>query len=154
MSFDDYIAELRSELAHHSDAVRERLLRFVAAIPPNARSSRFIVFTSQDADGQFDVVGSVDGPDHFHINKAVQGVARIFDVVHSPDGFAPPVPTVDPFATDDCVNDVIIPCVADWLHDIWKTTPGIGAPVPIEIGGHDGISVTQPTTIYEPKTSG
>jgi hypothetical protein len=101
-----------------------------------------MVFTNQEGDGQFDVFGSIDGPDHYFINKQIADVKDIFTVRHTENGFAPAVPMVDPFDAGFEVNDTVIQSVSDWMHGIWRTTDGLSPAVPVLIVGHDGISAT------------
>ena len=42
-----------------------------------------MVFTNQEGDGQFDIFGSIDGPDHYFINKQIADVKYIFTVRHT-----------------------------------------------------------------------
>ncbi len=101
-----------------------------------------MVFTNQEGDGQFDVLGAIDGPDHYFINKQIADVKDIFTVRHTENGFSPAVPMVDPFDAGFAVNDTVIQCVSDWMHGIWRTTDGLSPAVPVLIVGHDGISIT------------
>jgi hypothetical protein len=142
MTQDQFITELRTVLDRHADAARDALRRLVPCIPEKARALHLMVFTNQEGDGQFDVFGSIDGPDHYFINKQIADVKDIFTVRNTEDGFAPPVPMVDPFDVEFAVNDTVVQCVAKWLREIWRTTDGLASNVPVVIVGHDGISTT------------
>jgi hypothetical protein len=74
MQKHEFIAELRAVLDQHVDAARESLRRLIPRIPANARALHLMVFTNQEGDGQFDVFGSIDGPDHYYINKQIADV--------------------------------------------------------------------------------
>jgi len=142
MMQDQFITELRSVLDDHADAARDALRRLVPRIPEKARALHLMVFTSQEGDGQFDVFGSIDGPDHYFINKQIADVKDIFTVRSTENGFAPSVPMVDPFDVGFAVNETVIQCVSKWLREIWRTTDGLTPNVPVVIVGHDGISTT------------
>jgi len=148
MTPEDFTANLRSVLDDHADVARNALRRLVARMPDKARALQLMVFTNQEGDGQFDVFGSIDGPDHYSINKQIADVKDIFTVRHTENGFAPAVPMVDPFDVGFNVNNTVIKCVSQWLHEIWRTTDGLAHAVPVLIVGHDGIS----TTMTEPCT--
>jgi hypothetical protein len=138
----EFITELRSVLDRHADSVRNALRRLVTRVPGNARALHLMVFTNQEGDGQFDVFGSIDGPDHYFINKQIADVKDIFSVRHTENGFEPAVPMVDAFDAGFDVNDTVIQCVSEWMRGIWRTTDGLSTTVPVLIVGHDGISTT------------
>lgn len=142
MTQDEFITELRSVLDEHANAVRTALRRLVPRIPEKAKALHVMVFTNQEGDGQFDVFGSIDGPDHYFINKQIADVKDIFTVRHTEDGFAPAVPMVDSFDARFDVNDTVIQCVSEWIRGIWRTTDGLTPSVPVLVVGHDGISTT------------
>jgi hypothetical protein len=148
MQKHEFIAELRAVLDQHVDAARESLRRLIPRIPANARALHLMVFTNQEGDGQFDVFGSIDGPDHYYVNKQIADVKDIFTVRLTENGFTPPVPMVAARDAGFDVNETLIQCVSTWLRHVWNTTEDIVPTVPVAIVGHDGIS----TTIVEPCT--
>lgn len=103
-----------------------------------------MVFTSQEGDGQFDVFGTIDGPDHYFINQQIAVVNDIFPVRNTENGFEPSVPMVDPFDIEFDVSETVIQCVSTWIREIWRTTDGLTPSIPVMIVGHDGISTTPP----------
>ena len=52
------------------------------------------VFPDQDGEGTLDVVVSLDGPDAFVLDRAVEPFRTLFAVVHGADGPVPAVPLV------------------------------------------------------------
>jgi hypothetical protein len=144
MTQDQFIIELLAVLHEHSDAARDALRRLVARIPERSRALHLMVFTSQEGDGQFDVFGTIDGPDHYFINQQIADVKDIFTVRNTENGFEPSVPMVDPFDIEFDVNETVIQCVSTWIREIWRTTDGLTPSIPVMIVGHDGISTTPP----------
>ena len=90
-------SRLRSRTAahparHDAAAARATLTALIAALPPKAREIHIVVFPDQDGEGTFSVVASLEGPDLFVLNKAIEGHRYLFDVRHTEDGIEPEVP--------------------------------------------------------------
>jgi hypothetical protein len=61
---------------------------------------------------------------------------------------------VDPFSAEFAANDAIIAYVTEWLAGIWRSIDGMSLAVPLDIAGHDGVSMTPPLTIHTTQNGG
>ena len=144
MNEDDYIAQLTAALAKQSDSLRSKIGPLLANLPEKAQRLDLVIFPGQDGEGDFTVRGSLDGPDLFVLNKAIDSYAELISVKHTPEGFDPDVPMVDPFDTEFEVNDVLTDCVAKWLSDLWEESGPHSVSIPVTIVGHDDYGQTTP----------
>jgi uncharacterized protein DUF6389 len=140
----EFQAALREVLAAHATKASRQIQLTLEHVPGNARALDLEVFTSQDADGAFDVRASLEGPDLYVLNRAIQSSALIFGVQVSETGFVPPVPMVDPAAVDFDVNDTIVDVVASWLKDVWHTLGTQAHGIPVCVLAHDGYGTVTP----------
>lgn len=144
MNQKDYQAALRQVLDKHSDQAQAKLTALIAALPPKAREIRFGVFPDQDGEGTFSVVISLEGPDLYVLNKAVDAHRNLFDVRHTSSGVSPSVPT---FALDGAQFDVqnaIVDTAADWIETLWDAAGRGKSPLPGLIYGDDDTGTTTP----------
>jgi len=144
MNSDEYITELTASLTKHTESVGAKIDALLGHIPEKALRLNIEIFPSQDGEGDFSVRASLDGPDLFVLNKAIAPYADLIQVIHTPQGFDPDVPMVDPFDTEFEVNDVLTDCVAKWISDIWHASGPRSISIPVSIVGHDDYGQTTP----------
>lgn len=147
MNEDDYIAELTAALAKRTDSVQLKIAPLLTNLPEKAQRLDMEIFPSQDGEGDFSVVASLEGPDLFVLNKPIEPYSELISVRHTPEGCEPDVPMVDPFDTTFEVNDVLTDCVANWLSDIWKKTGPHSVSIPVTIVGHDDYGQITPVEL-------
>lgn len=147
MNEEDYIAELTVALAKQSDSTGSKIAPLLANLPEKAQRLELVIFCSQDGEGDFTVRASLDGPDLSVLNTAIEPHAELLSVRHTPSGFEPYVPMVDPFDTEFEVNDALSDCVAKWLSDIWHRSGPHEVSIPVAIVAHDGYGQTTPITL-------
>ena len=148
MSEDEFIAELSAAFEKHTDAARAQLPCLLAAIPERATQLDLQVFPAQDGDGFFTIRASVDGPDLYVINKAIDAHADLFDAKYTESGIPPPIPIVDPFDVDYPVNDIIVDYAARWLQNVWQSLGEVDSPIPVVIVGHDDYGTVTPVELH------
>lgn len=148
MTESEFTAELSSLLAQHSDAVRTKLPLLLASLPERATRLDLQVFPAQDGDGFFTVRASVDGPDLYVINKAIDEHAELFDAKYTEAGVEPPIPIVDPFDVDYPVNDIVVDCAAVWLQSVWQSLDAVDCRMPVVIVGHDDYGTKTPIELH------
>ena len=148
MSEDEFIAELSASLERQSDNAREQIPRLIGSIPQTATRLDLQIFPAQDADGFFNIRASVDGPDLYVINKAIDAHADIFDAKYTEHGIEPRIPTVDPFDVEYEVNDIVVDCAAKWLQNVWTSLGRIDCSVPVVVVGHDDYGTTTPVELH------
>lgn len=96
MDAETHARRLRDHLdAAAPEAVR-RLRTVVDALPDAAEAVVVTVFPDQDGGGTLGVVVSLDGPDVFVLNRAVEPFRTLFEVVHGEDGPVHAVPLLTP----------------------------------------------------------
>lgn len=147
MTQSEYIAELLRILRAHDPAARATLTALIAALPPKAREIHFVVFPDQDGEGTFSVVASLEGPDLFVLNKAIEGHRYLFDVRHTEDGIEPEVPL---FASDEAsfnVQDVIVDTAMQWVAELWETCGRGRSPLPGLVYGEEGYGTLEPLAL-------
>ncbi|MDR7943880.1 DUF6389 family protein [Achromobacter aegrifaciens] len=147
MTQSEYIAELLRILRAHDAAARATLTALIAALPPKAREIHFVVFPDQDGEGTFSVVASLEGPDLFVLNKAIEGHRYLFDVRHTEDGIEPEVPL---FASDEGgfnVQDVIVDTAMQWVAELWETNGQGRSPLPALVYGEEGYGTLEPLAL-------
>ena len=113
MSLEEYEQELNNALSLHSDAVGEKIRLMLSRIPERAEELQLVIFPSLDGEGDFSVRASLEGPNAFILNKAINEHAQLFDVYHTESGFSPELPMVDPFSSDFEVNDILCDTVSN-----------------------------------------
>ena len=117
MTQADYEAELLRILRAHDAAARATLTALIAALPPKAREIHIVVFPDQDGEGTFSVVASLEGPDLFVLNKAIEGHRYLFDVRHTEDGIEPEVPLFGSDGAGFDVQNVIVDTAMQWVGE-------------------------------------
>ena len=130
MTQSDYEAELLRILRAHDATARATLTALIAALPPKAREIHIVVFPDQDGEGTFSVVASLEGPDLFVLNKAIEGHRYLFDVRHTEDGIEPEVPL---FGSDEAgfdVQNVIVDTAMQWVGELWDACGRGRSPLP------------------------
>lgn len=144
MTRAEFQAALHLILAGHVSRAARQIQLILDGVPANARALYLEVFASQEADDAFDVRASLEGPDLYVLNQAIQNAALIFGVRNSSTGFAPPVPMVDPGAVEFSVNDAIVDVVASWLRVVWDTLDAPAHGIPVRVVGHDDYGTVTP----------
>lgn len=136
-----YRAALRATLDAHDGPALERIGALLAALPEAAREIHVVVFPDQDGEGAFSVRVSLDGPDLYVLNRAIEPHRTLFKVVHGEEGFEPDLPM---FGRDPgfSVQDAIVDTAADWIEALW---PRAGqAPIPVMIYGDEDYGPSTP----------
>ncbi len=144
MQEDQYISELIEVLQAQSEKASTCMKRVLERVPEKAQMLNFEIFPDQDGEGAFSVHANVDGPDLFVLNKQIESVASIFDVVHTPTGFEPSVPMLDPFETEFDYENVVVDCVAHWVKQLWGDQDNRNIFIPVAIVGHEGAGNATP----------
>lgn len=144
MNQHDYQAELRRVLDKHSDRAQAKLTALIAALPDKAREIQFGIFPDQDGEGTFSVVISLDGPDLYVLNKAVDAHRTLFDVRHTASGVSPAVPTFGLDAAPFDVQNAIVDTAADWIEALWMAAGRGKSPLSGMIYGDDDAGTTTP----------
>ncbi len=136
-----YRTALRATLDAHDDPALERIRALLAALPEAAREIHVFVFPDQDSEGAFSVHVSLDGPDLYVLNKAIEPHRTLFEVVHGEEGFEPDLPM---FGRDPgfSVQDAIVDTAADWIEALWLRAGQ--APVPVMIYGDEDYGPSTP----------
>lgn len=145
MTQSEYEIELLRILRAHNAAARATLTALIGALPPKAREIHFVVFPDQDGEGTFSVVASLEGPDLFVLNKAIEGHRYLFDVRHTEDGIEPEVPL---FASDEAsfnVQDVIVDTAMQWVAELWEARGN--SPLPGLVYGEEGYGTREPLAL-------
>ncbi|TWT67589.1 DUF6389 family protein [Allorhodopirellula solitaria] len=148
MSESEFIAELTVVLDGQSDTARAQIPLLLASLPEPATRLDLQVFPAQDGDGFFTVRASVDGPNLYVINKAIDTYADLFDAKYTENGVQPPIPIVDCFDVDYPVNDIVVDCAANWLRTVWQSLGNIECRVPVVIVGNDGYGTVTPVELH------
>ena len=144
MDRQDYQAALRRVLDQHSDKAQARLAALIAALPEKAREIRVGIFPDQDGEGTFSVVVSLEGPDLYVLNKAVDAHRTLFDVRHTATGVTPAVPTFAPDRAGFVVQDAIVDTAADWIEALWASVGRGKSPLPGLIYGDEDAGTSMP----------
>ncbi|HEY9316472.1 hypothetical protein J2732_005844 [Achromobacter deleyi] len=147
MNQQDYQAALRRVLDQHFHTAQTRLAALIAALPEKAREIHVGIFPDQDGEGTFSVVVSLEGPDLYVLNKAVDAHRTLFDVRHTATGVTPAVPM---FASDGAgfvVQDVIVDTAADWVEALWASVGRGKSPLPGLVYGDDDYGTTMPRAL-------
>ncbi|MBO1015055.1 hypothetical protein IPU70_15950 [Achromobacter sp. SD115] len=147
MTRSEYQTELLRILRAHDAAARSTLTALIAALPPKAREIHFVIFPDQDGEGTFSVVASLDGPDLFVLNKAIEGHRYLFDVRHTEDGIEPEVPL---FASDQAsfnVQDVIVDTAMHWVAELWAVSGQGRSPLSGLVYGEEGYGTREPLVL-------
>lgn len=148
MTEDEFIAKLSAALQNHTETARAQIPRLLASLPQRATQLDLQIFPAQDGDGFFTIRASVDGPDLYVINKAIDANADLFDAKYTANGVDPPIPIVDPFDVDYPVNDIIVDYVAKWLKDVWRSLDDVDCPIPVVVIGHDDYGTVTPVELH------
>ncbi|MGB3433992.1 DUF6389 family protein [Achromobacter sp.] len=147
MTQTEYATELLRILRAHGAAASATLAGLIAALPPKAREIQFVVFPDQDGEGTFSVVASLDGPDLFVLNKAIEGHRYLFNVRHTEDGIEPEVPL---FGSDEAgfnVQDVIVDTAMQWVAELWAASGQGRSPLPGLVYGEEGYGTREPLVL-------
>lgn len=147
MTQSDYEAELLRILRAHDATARATLTALIAALPPKAREIHIVVFPDQDGEGTFSVVASLEGPDLFVLNKAIEGHRYLFDVRHTEDGIEPEVPL---FGSDEAgfdVQNVIVDTAMQWVGELWDACGRGRSPLPGLVYGEEGYGTREPLVL-------
>lgn len=148
MTRDDYIQTLTRILDAHAPQALATLDGLVAALPAKAAGIHIVVFPDQDGEGTFSVVASLEGPDLFVLNKAIDAHRYLFDVVHTEEGLQPDVPQFDHDETDFDVQDTIVDTAMSWVERLWQARGGL--PLPLQVYGEEGYGTREPL-LLDPK---
>lgn len=144
MNRQDYQAALRRVLDQHSDKAQARLTALIAALPEKAREIHVGIFPDQDGEGTFSVVVSLEGPDLYVLNKAVDAHRTLFDVRHTASGVTPAVPMFGLDEPDFVVQDAIVDTAADWIEALWANVGRGKSPLPGLIYGDEDAGTSMP----------
>ncbi|HEY9274541.1 DUF6389 family protein [Achromobacter sp.] len=147
MTQSEYQIELLRILRAHGAAAGATLTALIDALPPKAREIHFVVFPDQDGEGTFSVVASLEGPDLFVLNKAIEGHRYLFDVRHTEDGIQPEVPL---FASDQAgfnVQDIIVDTAMQWMAELWAASGQGRSPLPGLVYGEEGYGTREPLAL-------
>ena len=147
MDGSQYQRILLKVLGEHSVAAKQKIAGLIRKLPAKAVQIEFGIFPDQDGEGTFSVVISLDGPDNYVLNKAIEEFRTIFDVLHTPAGFVPDLPMFDPDKSEFDVNDVIVDSAAIWIKDLWDDTALGVSPIPGLIFGDEGYGTTTPISL-------
>jgi hypothetical protein len=120
------------------------LAALIAALPEKAREIRVGIFPDQDGEGTFSVVVSLEGPDLYVLNKAVDAHRTLFDVRHTATGVTPAVPTFGLNEPDFVVQDAIVDTAADWIEVLWANVGRGKSPLPGLIYGDEDAGTSMP----------
>jgi hypothetical protein len=145
MTRDDYVATLTGILQAHAGQAHATLDALIAALPAKAREIEFVVFPDQDGEGTFSVVASLDGPDLFVLNKAIDGHRYLFDVRYTERGVEPKVPLFDRGETEFDVQDVVVDTAMRWVEGLLQGRDPL--PLPVMIYGEEGYGTLEPILI-------
>ena len=137
MTESEYAKEVRSILDGHTDAARSKLTRLPDLLPETARAIDLMIFVDQDGEGFLTVRISLDGPDLYVINKAIEECALLFDTKVVNVKMVPPMPLMDPFDEDFSIHDVLTDSAADWLTAVWNGVDRSRLQIPVTITSHD-----------------
>lgn len=144
MNRQDYQAALRRVLDQHFDKAQARLTALIAALPEKAREIHVGIFPDQDGEGTFSVVVSLEGPDLYVLNKAVDAHRTLFDVRHTASGVTPAVPMFGLDEPDFVVQDAIVDTAADWIEALWTNVGRGKSPLPGLIYGDEDAGTSMP----------
>ncbi|MDQ8034184.1 MAG: DUF6389 family protein [Bordetella sp.] len=144
MTQADYRQALLAILDQHRDAARATLLALIAALPERAREIHFAIHPDQDGEGTFSIVASLDGPDLFVLNRAVEPHRYLFDVRHTERGVEPEVPMFAPGETDFDVQDTIVDTAMEWVESLWNACARNHTPLPGMVYGEEGYGTREP----------
>jgi|ThiBio_inoc_biof_1041523.scaffolds.fasta_scaffold60926_1 hypothetical protein len=136
--YEEYKRTLLAVLRAHTDAALSALQGIVRNLPDKARSIRIVVHLPQDADGMFDVMVHLDGPDLLSLNKAIGDFRSLFEVRITDGNLCPEVPLFDPFDQPFSVNDAIVDSTMIWLKEVWTAYGGTSRRLPITVEGQGG----------------
>lgn len=152
MTEEEFIAELSTVLAGHTEIARDQISKLLESLPETATRLNLEIFPAQDGDGFFTIGANVDGPDLYVINKAIRAHADLFDAKYTDHGVDPPIPIVDAFNVDYPVNDIIVDCAAKWLQSVWESLGHVTCPIPVEVVGHDDYGTVTPVELHSGAT--
>ncbi|MFK4730479.1 DUF6389 family protein [Agromyces mediolanus] len=147
MDASAYAAALRTQLDRASGAAEEKLARIVAAVPDAAEELQLLVFPDQDGEGGFSIVATLEGPDSYVLNRAIEDDRTLFEVVHGAQGPTPPVPMFAPGRAGFEVRDAIVDAASGWLEELWERAARGRSPVPGYIAGIDGWGTVDPVEL-------
>ncbi|ALM83062.1 DUF6389 family protein [Bordetella sp. N] len=145
MTQDEYVVTLTAILQAHAGQAHATLDGLLAALPPKAREIEFVVFPDQDGEGTFSIVASLDGPDLFLLNKAIDGHRYLFDVRYTERGIEPEVPLFDPDVTRFDVQNTVVDTGMRWVETLLQARSPM--PLPVMIYGEEGYGTLEPILI-------
>ncbi|OZI34554.1 hypothetical protein CAL29_13720 [Bordetella genomosp. 10] len=145
MTLDEYTSALDGVLQAHAGPAHATLDALIAALPPRAREIHIAVFPDQDGTGTFSIVASLDGPDMFVLNKAIEGHRYLFDVRYTERGVEPDVPLLDGGGTGFDVQDAVVDTGMRWVETLVRARDP--APLPVLIYGEEGYGTLAPIVI-------
>ncbi|RYD61599.1 MAG: hypothetical protein EOP83_16650 [Verrucomicrobiaceae bacterium] len=144
MDEPEYISEVRVILDQHVDQARAQLAKLSGLLPAAAKSMEIVIFIDQDGEGFLDVRVSLEGPDLYVLNKAIEEAAVLFETKVVDGEMVPPLPLVDPDEDELPVQDILTDCAADWLRGVWEGMDHRGFRIPVVIVSHDGYGSRTP----------
>lgn len=147
MDASAYAAALRTQLDRVTDAAAAKLERIVAAAPEAAEELQLLVFPDQDGEGGFSIVATLEGPDAYVLNRAIEADRTLFEVRHGAQGPTAPVPMFAPGRAGFEVRDVIVDAASGWLEELWARSARGRSPIPGYIAGIDGWGTVAPVEL-------
>ena len=147
MTRHDYEQALLRTLDQHADAAGEKLRALIAALPPKAREIHIAIFPDQDGTGTFSIVASLDGPDLYVLNRAIEPHRNLFEVVYTETGLEPEVPTFASHQTAFDVQDVIVDTAMGWVETLWNRCARGHSPLPGLVYGEEGYGQREPIAL-------
>lgn len=144
MNQNEYIQALTGILLAHAGTAGQTIRSLVAALPPKAHAIHFAIHPDQDGCGTFSVVASLDGPDLYVLNKAIDAHRYLFDVRYTSTGVEPAVPLLDPENTEFDVQNAIVDTAMHWVRDLWQNWASQHSPLPAVVYGEEGYGTLQP----------
>jgi hypothetical protein len=144
MTREKYIQEVDGVLAGYTEQAADRLGKALALVPPKTRSVEIVIFIDQDGEGFLEVRVSLDGPDLFILNKAIESHAELFETRMTDDGLEPPLPLMDPDDETFSVHDALTDRAASWILAVWQKTERANFHLPVTVVSHDGDGTLPP----------
>jgi hypothetical protein len=144
MTRDEYIQRVQHVLAEHTATAASRLSAALTLVPAKTRNVAIEIFVDQDGEGCLDVQVTLEGPDHYFLNRAIASQAELFGTRMTQSGLEPDLPLMAPGAETFSVHDALTDCAALWIKQVWEQTERGRCPLPITIVSHDGYGTIPP----------
>jgi hypothetical protein len=139
MTKDDYLKEVREVLATLQPQALDQIKACLSKLPSQTTAVSFLIFVDQDGEGALDVRISLDGPDLAILASLISDQSTIVSTRHTPDGFLPPFPLMDPFEDlGFSIHDALTDETALWIQVLWSELGPPGSSMPVGILSPDG----------------